>query len=72
MARPIEHDDQIVYRVRCRQTSAGLAITIPIDVVRVLDLVAGDSMHVIPMDDGRGFVVTREAVNNGAIDEASE
>jgi hypothetical protein len=53
------------YRIRARMTGAGLAMTIPVDLVRLFDIQVGDTMLVVPIEDG--FVVSKEG--NGGNDE---
>ena len=55
---PRDMDGALVYGpIKVRETGAGKAITIPVDVVRSLRIRTGDSMCIVLLDDG--FVVSK-------------
>lgn len=58
MTRPVEQPTgDHAYRMRARRTGAGMAMTIPVDLVRLFDIQVGDTMIVVPIEDG--FVVSK-------------
>lgn len=52
VANAREVNGQLVYKVKVRDTGAGKSITIPVDICRYLGIEIGDTMVVVPLDDG--------------------
>lgn len=53
MTSPRDHDGDLIYpNYKLRSTSAGPAVTVPVDALRSLGWRTGDSMIWILLDDG--------------------